>query len=262
MTEFPLGQPLVVDATFTVAGVPTDPTSIVFTIEEPDGDILTFNWPPAGAITKVTTGIFKGQVTPTKLGAHAYRMVAAGAAAGVLEDTFTVVSVIDGGLDFIFTPDDYEGVRMLLGVTELDVANSVIEVRPFGPIAEASVKGEIEDWATVLADALGVTPTAVGLLRWQWIVAAAQYLTASLIANTMARGGFVGLVRGEGQRSPNDWKSYAAELWTLGQQYIEQGKDTTGDIDIDELFYGFPMMITAGPTKKKERNSAWALTTW
>lgn len=260
--SFPLGQPLVVDATFSVAGVPTDPTAITFRIREPDGDILQYTWPPNGVIVKISNGVFQGQATPTKLGMHGYRMIATGTAAGVIEDTFLVSTVIDGPLQIIVTPDDYEGIRMVLGVTDLDVPNSVIDTRPFGPVGEALVQSEVDDWAAVKAIIYGNTvPTAATLIRWQFLVAATQYVIASLIANTMARGGFVGLVRGEGQRDSSAWAKYAGELWGLGQTYL--GQATVLDPNLEELFgFGFPIMITAGPTKKRERSSAWAPNNW
>jgi hypothetical protein len=325
--EFPLGQPLVVDASWTVAGVLTDPDAIVFTIEEPDGDILTYNWPPDGVIDQTSTGVFVAQFTPTKLGMHAYRMAASGAAAGVLEDTFLVTSEIAGGLSLILTPDDYEAVRLVLGVTVLDVPNSVIEARPFGPLAEAMALVEVDDWQDISAAFFGVvvsacsvanptvltvadsdpfhvgdsvvvaghtggtpslngthTVTAIpdatsvtldvevtvagtfssgllasveGNVRWRFLGTAVQYLTASLIANTMARGGFVGLVRNEGQRTPEQWAKYATELWNIGQTYLEQAKSDTQE-PVDVLQYGFPIILISGPTRKAAQ-SPWAV---
>lgn len=256
--EFPLGQPLVADATFTVAGAPTDPTAITFTIEEPDGTVLEFEWPPDSQyVAKITTGVFQGQYTPTKVGRHAYRMEGTGAAAGVIEEEFLVTSLVTGVLQIVYTPEDMEGIRNLLGVTVLDVPNEVIERRPFGLISEAQIMAQIEDWEDVKDAAALADPVA--LMRWQFISTATQYLIAAQIARTMAKGGFVGLVRPEGGRTAKDWEDYADQLQTMAEGYAAQGALVDPNEADNVANYLFPIMLISGPTTKRERQSDWAL---
>ena len=66
-----IGDTIRLNATFTnIAGDNTDPTAIVLTIREPDGVLVTKNWPTPADITKDATGKFHFDFAITKAGRH------------------------------------------------------------------------------------------------------------------------------------------------------------------------------------------------
>jgi hypothetical protein len=149
------------------------------------------------------------------------------------DETFDVVepgSILVGPLDFLVKPDDYDGVRNLLGVTVLDLPDETIEMLPFAPHAEILVKAEIVDWEDIPMD----DP------RWMLLRLGTAYATAALIAESNAKGGFLGLVRGEGSRSAADWDSIAKTFWSYFQRLVDQGEDPYGQ----EMVIG-PWMVIA-----------------
>lgn len=83
------GQPLASppDA-FTTAGVATDPTAVTLTIEKPDGTLLVYGWPSAGAngtLTRESAGRFYADVTYDQPGNWDYRLAGTGAVVAAAE---------------------------------------------------------------------------------------------------------------------------------------------------------------------------------
>lgn len=75
--------------TFTVAGVPTDPTTVALTITTPAGVATTYTW--AGAtVTRDSVGVFHKDVTCSEAGEWQYEWVGTGTATDATVGTFTV----------------------------------------------------------------------------------------------------------------------------------------------------------------------------
>ena len=109
----------------------------------------------------------------------------------------------------ILTADDYDAVRALLGVTEFDVKDDLIDQLPYGPQAEAVVMARLEEWETLYAD----PPTSM-LMRM-----ATSYIAAALIAETYVKGGVVGLVSGQNR---TDYAALSVELWARANGTITE----------------------------------------
>lgn len=132
---------------------------------------------------------------------------------------------------FFPAPDGYEDVRNLLGVTDLDLTNEVIASAPFLGQAELMLKRAVSDWETNL-DVDKQT-----LLRL-----ASEYATAALIAESMAKGGFMSLVRTEGGN--RDWDKMAALLWSRYFSLMSAGDEPSGQL------YMLPMLYRTSPTRR------------
>jgi hypothetical protein len=75
--------------TFSVGGVPTDPTAVSLVITDPLGAAVTYTY--AGAtITKTTTGVYTKDVACTTAGEWQYQWIGTGAAADTQVGTWTV----------------------------------------------------------------------------------------------------------------------------------------------------------------------------
>lgn len=81
---FYIGDIVVIDAPFTVAGVPTNPATVTCTIRQPDGTLAT------PGTTNPVIGTIHVEFTPTQAGNHAVRIVGTGTAAGAYERRFHV----------------------------------------------------------------------------------------------------------------------------------------------------------------------------
>jgi hypothetical protein len=81
---FYLGDVVVLDAPFTVNGVPTNPATATCTIKQPDGTLTT------PSTTNPVTGTIHVEFTPDQSGTHAVRIVGTGTAAGAYETEFHV----------------------------------------------------------------------------------------------------------------------------------------------------------------------------
>jgi hypothetical protein len=137
-----------------------------------------------------------------------------------------------GPLIFLRDPEDYDGIRNLLGVTDLDVPATLIESVPFGPHAELLVMAAVEDWEDI--------PSAD--TRWTVLRLASSYATAALIAESAAKGGFLGFLRGEGSRSGADWTEISKTFWGYYERLLERGEEPT------DAGWAFPWMIIAKPS--------------
>jgi len=75
--------------TFTVAGVPTDPTTVSLTITTPAGVATTYTF-AGGTVTKLSTGVYTKDVTCTEDGIWQYVWTGTGPATDVTAGTWTV----------------------------------------------------------------------------------------------------------------------------------------------------------------------------
>lgn len=84
-----VGDSIRLNGPFTdIAGADADPTAIVLTIKEPDGGVVTKNWPTPADITKDGTGKFHFDFAITKAGRHIVNWTGTGAVATAAEQEF------------------------------------------------------------------------------------------------------------------------------------------------------------------------------
>lgn len=87
--RYVVGQPVVLDATFTVVDVLTDPTTVTLLVTDPAGTATTYTY--AGAtITRTSVGTFTKTVTASTAGTWSFVWTSTGAAADVQDGTFTI----------------------------------------------------------------------------------------------------------------------------------------------------------------------------
>jgi hypothetical protein len=67
----------------TVAGVPTDPTTVTLVVKEPDGTLTTYTYP--ATLSKESTGRFYTDITLDAAGLWSYRLTGTGAVVAVEE---------------------------------------------------------------------------------------------------------------------------------------------------------------------------------
>lgn len=91
VNTYDIGDAVICEATFkNEAGAVTNPTSVVFKYELPDGTETTETWPGDADITNPSTGTFRRVVQPTMSGRHTYRFNGAGAVIAAVEQVFIV----------------------------------------------------------------------------------------------------------------------------------------------------------------------------
>ena len=84
-----IGDSIRLNGTFTdIAGADADPTAIVLTVKEPDGVVVTKNWPTPADITTDATGRFHFDFAITKAGRHVVNWTGTGVVATASEDEF------------------------------------------------------------------------------------------------------------------------------------------------------------------------------
>lgn len=211
-----------------------DPTAITLTQKAPDGTEVAYGPTPGAApvvapIVRTSLGRFSAALTPASEGDWQFRWVGTGAAAGAIEGEFRVISLLGGPGVLLEPPEDYDGIRKLLGVTETDLQDETIERVVFLAQAEFRVKDAVTTWATI-----DDTPDGLKRLR-----ITTMYVTAALIAESAARGGFIGLA-GK-MRTPDDWAKEAAFLWMRANELI----GILAALGTDPLSseFGVPMMV-------------------
>lgn len=84
MSTHDLGDPVTLDFTVTVAGVPTAPGTIVLTVRDPAGAETT------PALTPVSPGVYAPVYSPALAGTYSYGWVTTGAGAGAEYGSFAV----------------------------------------------------------------------------------------------------------------------------------------------------------------------------
>lgn len=86
------GTPIQINDTFTVAGVETDPTTVVYSIIGPDDETETFTWPGDPEITHVGVGVFRLNLSPPALpGFYEYDVDATGTVDASRRGAFYVI---------------------------------------------------------------------------------------------------------------------------------------------------------------------------
>jgi hypothetical protein len=88
-TVYELGDVAVLSVTFTVAGTPTDPTTLTATVRKPAGTTTNYAYNP-GAIIRDSVGVFHLNVAADQAGDWTYKFVGTGAAADVETGSFYV----------------------------------------------------------------------------------------------------------------------------------------------------------------------------
>lgn len=94
----PLGKRLELRASFrSSTGAFTDPTEVVFRVEDPDGTVTVYTYSGA-TVTRIEAGKFRVYITPSISGDWFWRAEATGAVVDAIDGTFTVSAseVIDG----------------------------------------------------------------------------------------------------------------------------------------------------------------------
>lgn len=74
MADHDIGDLVYLDATFANdAGAPLDPAALDLKVRKPDGTEVTYAWPGAAQVVHVSTGVFRGEITPDQAGVWGYR---------------------------------------------------------------------------------------------------------------------------------------------------------------------------------------------
>jgi hypothetical protein len=241
MERYVLGTGVRLDATWKVNDVLTDPTEVSLTVSKPDGtDTVTVF--PTAPIVRDAEGVYHAEVIADAEGMWQYRFAGTGAAQGANEGEFYVYSDVLDTLELLTKPADYNGIRNVLGVEEIDVSNENIDNPMFGPQAEIRVKSRIPDWQAYAAESEE---------HQAQLAYAAAYITAALIAESMANGGFIGLVD-EGRLAGRDWRKEAALHWSRAEEWLLAIEhEIAGPTDPTE--FPLPMMRVTGPTRDRIR---------
>jgi hypothetical protein len=83
--------------TFTVAGTPTDPTTVALAITDPTGAVTTYTW-AGGTVVRDSAGVFHKDVTCSTAGEWQYQWTGTGTASDTTVGTFTVQEAAVGRL--------------------------------------------------------------------------------------------------------------------------------------------------------------------
>ncbi len=89
LTHYDKSETFSVTATFTVAGTPTDPTTVAATAYLPDGTTIAYAYPSAN-ISRTSAGIYVVTDTASQTGVWYVEVVGTGTAAGRERQTFVV----------------------------------------------------------------------------------------------------------------------------------------------------------------------------
>lgn len=89
MNEYPVGDTILLNESFTVNGTPTDPTAVTLLVTDPSGAQTTYTY-AATTITKLSTGNYQKQLVPGVLGEWRYTWTGTGTAPGVSEGVFVI----------------------------------------------------------------------------------------------------------------------------------------------------------------------------
>lgn len=90
MAEITLGDVVRCSATFTVNGVDTDPTTVVFKYE--NDDLVAWTYGVDAEVVKDATGKYHVDITTETLGAYAIKWEGMGAVRAMSESSFPVAS--------------------------------------------------------------------------------------------------------------------------------------------------------------------------
>jgi hypothetical protein len=81
---YDIGEGVILQATFTVGGVLTNPGAVTLKVEKPDGTVSTVS------ASSSSTGVYTGTFVPTMAGDHFYRFAGTAPAVGVEQGMFVV----------------------------------------------------------------------------------------------------------------------------------------------------------------------------
>lgn len=84
---YDIGDMVKLQSTFTVSDVATDPTTITFTLREPNNTVTTYVYGTDSQLVKSGTGIYYVNWTVRMSGKHRWRMVGTGACVAAAEGT-------------------------------------------------------------------------------------------------------------------------------------------------------------------------------
>lgn len=89
-----IGDRVTVTATFAnSAGTATDPSTVTFYQQTPDGTITSYAYGSSAAVAKSSTGIYTFKHTTTTSGKHVVRCVGTGAAIAAEKESYQVVEL-------------------------------------------------------------------------------------------------------------------------------------------------------------------------
>lgn len=92
MGAYTLGTAITITETFTVLGVPTDPTGVTFTVQGPDGTDTVYVWGIDPEVTNPDVGVYVLQLAPpADPGVYYYSVVGTGAVEAAGNGDFTVL---------------------------------------------------------------------------------------------------------------------------------------------------------------------------
>jgi hypothetical protein len=94
------GTAVTITETFSILGVPTNPTTVVFTVQAPDGTETTYTWMVDAEVTNPSPGVFVLDLPVlTDPGVYLYQVVGTGAVEAAGSGDFTI-------LQSVITPTD------------------------------------------------------------------------------------------------------------------------------------------------------------
>lgn len=89
---YQLGQPISISDSFSASGVATNPTSLVYTLLLPDGNVQTHTWPGDVTISNPSVGSFLLSLAPPALvGQYQYNVKATGAVVADRSSSFFIM---------------------------------------------------------------------------------------------------------------------------------------------------------------------------
>lgn len=97
MGVYPLNTSVTITETFTVLGVPTDPTTVTYKVKDPEGTETSYVWTVAPEVTNPGVGIYVLELAPVTVpGPWLYQIIGTGAVEAAGSGEFTVMqSAID-----------------------------------------------------------------------------------------------------------------------------------------------------------------------
>lgn len=90
MNEYDIGDRVRLTATFAIAGVATDPSTVTAYVRRPDSIVSRYVYGTDAALEKTGTGAYRLDYDPVVPGVHWYRFVGTGTAVAAEEESFTV----------------------------------------------------------------------------------------------------------------------------------------------------------------------------
>lgn len=150
----------------------------------------------------------------------------------------------------ILQAGDYDAIRNILGVTNTDLTDDVIESMQFGQQADAYVKEKVPGWETQ-------NQTSEGSYRLRL---ATVYLTAAYIAESHAKGGYLGFIYPPG-RTFEQWDALAKQFRGSGDEWVGFAQAADEEAPSSAL-HSVPLMVLAGPTRAAGDETSWPPLPW